>query len=109
MLRKIRNIMLLAWVFMFVSVRPVAAIDPITPVDLTERLRHLVMGVIQPLGAFVIFLAICFAGFKLILTANKPQERAEVLASLPYIVGGGILLGSVMLLSGFIIGLMEAI
>ncbi len=107
MLTKIRNSLMLAMVVVFSAVSSVeaAGIPVVTPDNLFNQLRGIVNTVITPLGAFLIFISICFAGFKLIMTANKPQDRSEVLASLPYIAGGGIILGSVLLLTGFIIGL----
>jgi len=84
----------------------VAGFDGKTADETAQHLVQLIAGVIQPIGALLIFGMICYAGFKLVVTANKPDERAEVLVSLPYIAGGGVILGSVMLLAGFVISLM---
>lgn len=112
MLTKFRNIVLMVMAMVFTAISTVGAggegITVITPETLFAQLRVLVNSVVVPLGGFLIFVSICFAGFKLIITGNKPQERSEVLASLPYIAGGGIILGAAMVLTGFILGLMEA-
>lgn len=65
--------------------------------------------IIQPLGALVIFAAVAYTAFKLVITAHKPNERAEAMSALPYILGGGLVLGGVMLISGFIVGLMAKV
>lgn len=111
MLKKIRNVVLLVMAVLFTSVGTAGAtgtegIDTVTPAEVFNRLRNVVDDVLTPLGGFLIFLSVVFVAFKLITTANKPQERADALASLPYIAGGGILLGAALLLTGFILGLM---
>jgi hypothetical protein len=84
-----------------------AGIDEKTAEETASKLVDLLNGVIQPIGALVIFVAIAWTAFRLIVTANKhPQERAEALSAIPYILGGGIVLGGAMLLAGFIVGLM---
>ena len=74
--------------------------------QVSTKLVEVLKGIIQPLGALVIFAVVAFTAFKLVTTAHKPDERAQAMGSLPYILGGGVALGAVMLLSGFIVGLM---
>ncbi|WP_003545331.1 hypothetical protein [Desulfotomaculum nigrificans] len=61
-------------------------------------------SIIQPIGAVIIFISIAFAAIKIIITANKPEERAKAMSSLPYILFGGVGLGAIMLIAGFVIG-----
>lgn len=74
--------------------------------QVSTKLVEVLKDIIQPIGSLVIFAVVAFTAFKLITTAHKPDERAQAMGSLPYILGGGIALGAVMLLSGFIVGLM---
>ena len=84
-------------------------IAPIEVEALSTKIVTTLNTILFPIGSLFIFISIAFAAFKIILTANKPQERAEAMTSLPYIVGGGILLGGTMMLSGFILGLMKTV
>ncbi|MGB9792596.1 MAG: hypothetical protein ACPLTR_08485 [Thermacetogeniaceae bacterium] len=77
--------------------------------DVASTLVNVLKEVIMPLGSFIIFASIAWTAFKIITTANKPSERAEAMASIPYILGGGLVLGGVMLISGFIVGLMRKV
>ncbi|MGQ9533430.1 MAG: hypothetical protein ACUVTQ_11625 [Desulfotomaculales bacterium] len=97
---------LFAWLLAAAPAGAVAGIAEQTAEQTAEKLLNVVKDIIQPLGALVIFAAITWTAFKLVATANKPQERAEALAAIPYILGGGIALGAVMLLAGFVVGLM---
>ncbi|MGQ9713024.1 MAG: hypothetical protein ACUVRC_10305 [Desulfotomaculales bacterium] len=99
-----------AWLFAwFLAAAPAGAVAGIaeqTAEQTAEKILGVVKDIIQPIGALVIFAAIAWTAFKLVATANKPQERAEALGAIPYILGGGIGLGAVMLLAGFVVGLM---
>lgn len=77
--------------------------------NVASKLVDVLKGVVQPIGAMVIFAVVVWTAFKLITTAHNPQGRADTMSSLPYILGGGIALGAVMLLSGFIVGLMTSV
>ncbi|MGI9951372.1 hypothetical protein V3F56_03335 [Moorellaceae bacterium AZ2] len=67
---------------------------------------QLMNDVLRPFGALLIFLAVAYTGFKMVITAHKPEERAQALASIPYILGGAIVIGGVMIFAGFIVQLM---
>ena len=85
------------------------SIAPIEVDALSTKIVTTLNTVLIPIGSLFIFISIAIAAFKIILTANKPQERAEAMTSLPYIVGGGILLGGTLMLSGFILSLMTKV
>lgn len=82
------------------------AVKAATAEDVSERIVTVLNDVLMPIGGLVIFVTVVIAAFKIITTANKPGDRAEAMASLPYIVGGGLLLGGAMMASGLIYGLM---
>jgi hypothetical protein len=71
-----------------------------------EKIVDIASEIIMPLGSAVIFISIAIAAFKIITTSNKPEDRASAIGSLPYILGGGLLLGGAMVAAGFVIGLM---
>lgn len=87
----------------------VGGIDKKTADETAQTLVQLFNSVLQPIGALLIFATIAFTAFKLIITAHKPEERAEAMKSIPYIIAGGIGLGAVMLLAGFVVGLMTQV
>jgi len=87
----------------------VAGLPEATADSVATKLVDVLKEVLQPLGALCIFVAIAWTAFKLIVTANKPQERAEAMSAIPYILGGGVALGAVMLLAGFVVGLMSQV
>lgn len=77
--------------------------------EVAKALVDVLKTVIEPLGALVIFASVAWTAFKIVTTAHKPQERAEAISAIPYILGGGLVLGGVMLLSSFIVGLMSKV
>ncbi|NHM26938.1 hypothetical protein G7K71_08070 [Desulfofundulus sp. TPOSR] len=77
-----------------------------TAEDVATKLVNIFKEILMPIGAFVIFIAVAWTAFLIITTANRPEKRAEAMGSLPYILGGGVLLGGSMLVAGFIVGLM---
>jgi hypothetical protein len=93
--------------FVLVSTSPVlAGIAEVDASTMSDKIVGVANEVVRPIGALLIFIALGITAFKLITTANKPNERAEAMGSIPYILGGGLLLGGLMLFAGFILGLM---
>lgn len=84
----------------------VAGIEERTAEETASKLVAIGKDVLYPLGAMTIFGAVALTAFKIIVTAHKPEERVQALSAIPYILGGGIALGAVMLLAGFALGLM---
>lgn len=76
-----------------------------TAEEVSGKVIELVSGLLKPFGGAVIFIAVVVAAFKIITSANKPEERARAISALPYIIGGGVLLGGAMVAAGFIMGL----
>lgn len=109
--RSVRDFLLslAAWGTAVAPAWAVGGIDERTAEDVASKIVGVLKDILMPIGAMVIFAAVAWTGFKLIITAHKPQERAEAMAALPYILGGGLVLGGVMLISGFIISLMAKV
>jgi len=109
MLNKIRDFLLtiFTWGLAVAPAWAVGGVAEKTAEETASTLVNVVKDIIQPLGALMIFAVVAYTAFKLVATAHKPNERAEAMGALPYILGGGIALGAVMLLSGFIVGLMQ--
>lgn len=94
----------------FMSTSPVlAGIEDVDAGTMSDNIVAVANDVIRPIGALLIFIALGITAFKLITTANKPGERAEAMGSIPYILGGGLLLGGLMMFAGFILGLMNSL
>jgi Na+/serine symporter len=77
-----------------------------TAEEASSRVVQLLNDVLRPFGALIIFVAVAYTGFKMVMTAHRPEERAQTLASIPYILGGAIVIGGVMIFAGFIVQLM---
>lgn len=75
-----------------------------TAEQLSSKVVTWANSIIQPIGAAIIFISIAYAAIKIIITANKPEERAKAMSALPYILLGGVGLGAIMLFAGFVIG-----
>jgi hypothetical protein len=112
MVKKIKGFLAAAAGFAYLAAARAAAfaqtggISERTTEEVSQRVVDLVKGITIPLGSALIFIAIVVTAFKIIATAGKPEERAKVLGSLPYILGGGVLLGGAVMAAGWIIGLM---
>lgn len=75
-----------------------------TAEDVSGSVYQWVSAILKPLGAIIIFVAVVICAVKIIMTANRPEKRTEAIGALPYILGGGILLGAASLVAGFILG-----
>ena len=107
MIQKIRDFILTATLWLFTTSPALAAGNAIsekTATDVQTKLVKVVNDVLMPLGALLIFVTVVISAIKIITSSNKPDERAKAMGSLPYIVGGGLLLGGAMLVAGLIIG-----
>lgn len=89
-----------------VALAETAGISQKTADEVATKVVDLVKDITMPLGSAIIFVAIVIVAFKIIATANKPEERAKAMGSIPYILGGGLMLGLALMLAGFVIGLM---
>lgn len=103
-----------AWLAVSASYMPVFATNPppsggvteATAAEVANKVVDVLNDVLMPIGGVVIFVTIVICAFKIITTANKPNERAEAMTSLPYIAFGGVLLGGALMAAGLIYGLM---
>jgi hypothetical protein len=86
-----------------------AGIPTVAPDEMAGKVREAVGDILMPIGALVIFVVLAWTAFKLVTTAHQPEERARVMSSFPYIIGGGLLLGGTLLVTGFILWLAERV
>lgn len=84
-----------------------AGIPTVAPDEMAGKVREAVGDILMPIGALVIFVILAWTAFKLVTTAHNPEERARVMSSFPYIIGGGMLLGGTLLVTGLILWLAE--
>lgn len=102
---KIRNIVLTIFVWLLAAGPAYAdKISDVTADQVNEKIFGLIQPMMRPLGAIIIFVAIAITAVKIIITANNPEERARAMSALPYILGGGLLLGGAALIAGFVMG-----
>lgn len=98
---------LAAWAAVASPAWAAGGIQERTAEDVASKVVGVLKDILMPIGAMVIFAAVAWTAFKIITTANKPAERAEAMGAIPYILGGGLVLGGTMLIAGFIVGLMK--
>ena len=79
-------------------------ITPVDPNSMSQKLITLCQSLLQPMGAVVIFGSVAWCGFKLVITAHRPEDRAKAVGSFPYVIGGGVIIGGAMVIAGFVIG-----
>lgn len=105
--KKYANAIVLAFGLLFMTGQAALAqsISEQTAEAVSDKVVSLVSDLLLPFGGAVIFIAIVISSIKIILSSGKPTERAEAIASLPYIIGGGVLLGGSMIAAGFVLGL----
>ena len=97
------------WFTLAVTMPAVAGVTEKTAEEVSDKLADTVQSIVYPLGGLIVFVAVCITAVKLITTAGKPSERAQAMESIPYIIGGGLLLGGGMLLAGLVLKLMKAV
>lgn len=95
-----------AWMAVAAAYSPVlAGVTQQYPEEVSNKVVDTFKEYLMPIGGVVIFITVVISAFKIMSTANKPQERAEAMTSLPYIALGGGLLGGALLITGLIYGL----
>jgi hypothetical protein len=80
-------------------------ITAVTVDTLGSDLKTIATQYLMPLGAICILVTLIWTAFLMILSAHKPEERAKAMGSLPYIIGGGLLLGGALLVAGVIVNM----
>ncbi|MGB9845903.1 MAG: hypothetical protein ACPLRH_00165 [Desulfotomaculales bacterium] len=95
-----------AWLCAVPAWADVGGIAEKTAEETATKIVQLLNDVVRPLGALVIFVAVIWTAYRLIATAHNPEERAKALGAIPYIAGGAILIGGVMMFAGFLVNLM---
>lgn len=71
----------------------------------TDNIKRVITSIAMPLGGLLIFASIVVAAFKMIANANNPQKRSESIGSLAWICGGGVILGTSLIIAGIIINI----
>ena len=69
----------------------------------TDNIKRVITSIAMPLGSILIFASIVIAAIKMIANANNPQKRAESIASIAWVCGGGVILGASLIIAGIII------
>lgn len=108
-MNKIKNwlIGVSAWIMVFImNTHVLATITEVSADELANTFATTIKGLLIPLGIILIIVAVTIAAVKIITSANKPQERTDAVSSLPWILLGAGLLGGVMIVAGFLMGIM---
>lgn len=71
----------------------------------TDNIKRVITSIAMPLGGLLIFASIVIAAFKMIANSNNPQKRAESIGSLAWICGGGVILGTSLIIAGIVINI----
>ena len=71
----------------------------------TNNIKRVISSIAMPLGGIIIFATVVIVGIKMIVNANNPQKRAEIIGSLAWICGGADILGLSLIISGIIINI----
>lgn len=69
----------------------------------TDNIKRVITSIAMPLGGLLIFASIVVAAFKMIANSNNPQKRSESIGSLAWICGGGVILGTSLIIAGIVI------
>lgn len=69
----------------------------------TDNIKNVITSIAMPLGGVLIFASIVVAALKMIANSNNPQKRSESIGSLAWICGGGVILGSSIIIAGIIL------
>lgn len=71
----------------------------------TDNVKRVITSIAMPLGGVLIFASVVVAALKMIANSNNPQKRAESIGSLAWICGGGVILGSSLIIAGIILNI----
>lgn len=69
----------------------------------TDNVKRVITSIAMPLGGVLIFASVVVAALKMIANSNNPQKRSESIGSLAWICGGGVILGSSLIIAGIIL------
>lgn len=71
----------------------------------TDNIKRVITSIAMPLGGVLIFASVVVAALKMIANSNNPQKRSESIGSLAWICGGGVILGTSLIIAGIIINI----
>lgn len=71
----------------------------------TDNIKRVITSIAMPLGGVLIFASVVIAALKMIANSNNPQKRSESIGSLAWICGGGVILGTSLIIAGIIINI----
>jgi len=69
----------------------------------TDNIKRVITSIAMPLGGVLIFASVVVAALKMIANSNNPQKRSESIGALAWICGGGVILGTSLIIAGIIV------
>ena len=71
----------------------------------TENIENAVIKLAMPIGSVLVFVSIVIIALKMIVNSGNPNKRTESIGSLAWVVGGFMLLGLSLIVSGIILSI----
>lgn len=69
----------------------------------TDNIKNAITSIAMPLGGVLIFASIVLAALRMIASANNPNKRSDSIGALAWVCGGGVILGTSLIIAGIII------
>lgn len=73
--------------------------------DATGNIEKAVIKLAMPIGSVLVFVSIVIIALKMIVNSGNPNKRTESIGSLAWVVGGFMLLGLALIVSGIILSI----
>ena len=73
--------------------------------DATGNIENAVIKLAMPIGSVLVFVSIVIIALKMIVNSGNPNKRTESIGSLAWVVGGFMLLGLALIVSGIILSI----
>lgn len=73
--------------------------------DATNNIKNAVIKLAMPIGSILLFVSIVIIALKMIANSGNPNKRTESIGSLAWVVGGFMLLGLALIVSGIILSI----
>ena len=73
--------------------------------DATNNIKGAVIKLAMPIGSILLFVSIVLIALKMIVNSGNPNKRTESIGSLAWVVGGFMLLGLALIVSGIILSI----
>lgn len=73
--------------------------------EATGNIENAVIKLAMPIGSVLVFVSIVIIALKMIVNSGNPNKRTESIGSLAWVVGGFMLLGLALIVSGIILSI----